>query len=94
MLSAIGGSTDPHQVLAEIRRQVAPNLSQDDALDLLLELTTDPVAGHVKNLADSAVAMAPHIAAIVAAVQGSGVATSATIAAGLAVNYPLLPTPP
>jgi hypothetical protein len=65
-----------------------------DALDLLLELTTDPVAGHVKNLAGAAATMAPHIAALVAAVQGTGVATSATIAAGLAVNYPLLPTPP
>jgi hypothetical protein len=52
-----------------------------NAPDLLLELTTDPVAGHVKNVADATATMAPHIAALVAAVQGTGVATSATIAA-------------
>ena len=94
MLSSIGGPTDPQQVLAELRRQLAPDLSQDDALDLLLELTTDPVAGHLKNLTDSTVAMAPHITAIVADVQGTGVVTSPTITAGLAVTYPLLPAPP
>jgi hypothetical protein len=94
MLRAIGGSTDPQQVLAELRRLVAPDLSEDDACDLLLELTTDPVAGQVKGLEDSAVAMAPSIAAIVADVQRTGVATSATVAAALALSYPLFPTPP
>jgi hypothetical protein len=59
----------------------------------LLELTTDPVVGHVKNLTDMATAVGPRIAAIVAAVQETGGAASATIFAGLAMNYPLLPPP-
>ena len=83
MLNAIGGPMDPHQVLAELRRQVAPDVSQEDALEFLLELSTDSVAGDLKNLNESAAAMAPHIAAIVADLQRTGMATSQTIAACL-----------
>jgi hypothetical protein len=94
MRAAIGGSADPQGVIEELRRQLAPDLTEDDALDLLLELTGDEVGGHVKNLTDAAATMAPYIAAIVAATKRSGVATSATILAGLAENYPLLPPAP
>jgi hypothetical protein len=94
MLAAIGGSTDPLGVIAELRRQIAPDLTEEDALDLLLELTSDEVAGHVKSLTAAATTMAPYVAAIVAATKRTGVATSETILAGLAENYPLLPPPP
>ena len=93
-LTAIGGASDPNGVLAEVRKQVGKQLTQDEALDLLLELTNPEVAGHLKLLADASTAMAPHVAAVVADVSGTGVATSASVAAALALNYPLLPPAP
>jgi outer membrane protein OmpA-like peptidoglycan-associated protein len=93
-LTAIGGASDPKGVLAEVRKQVGTQLTQDEALDLLLEVTNDEVAGHLKLLADASAAMAPHVAAVVADVAGTGVATSASVAAALALNYPLLPPAP
>jgi outer membrane protein OmpA-like peptidoglycan-associated protein len=93
-LRAIGGPSDPHRVLERLREQVDTPLTQEEALDLLLELTNPEVAGHLAILADAATAMAPPVAAIVADVTGTGVATVATIRTGLALNYPLLPPAP
>jgi hypothetical protein len=81
-------------MIEELRRQIAPDLTEDDAIDLLLELTSDEVGGHVRNLGDAATTMAPYVAAIVAATTRVGAATSATIWRGLAENYPLLPPAP
>jgi hypothetical protein len=88
------GATDLQGMIEELRRQIAPDLTEDDAIDLLLELTSDEVGGHVRNLGDAATTMAPYVAAIVAATTRVGAATSATIWRGLAENYPLLPPAP
>jgi hypothetical protein len=93
-LKAIGGDKDPHGVLKTLREQVGANLSQNDAVDLLLELTSDSVAPHIRNLAELTAIIGPNIAAIVADLQASGVATATTAAAALAVSFPMLPPAP
>lgn len=93
VIGAFGGEVATQVVVDEINQTLGTSLSSGEVLDLLLELTTPPVVDHLKALSEAISTMAPEIAAIVADMQGKGMASEATLKAS-SFNVPLLPPVP
>jgi hypothetical protein len=91
---SVGGEKDPHRIVAALNEVLGTSLSFRDAVTLLEELRKADVQDHLLWLGQAAERIAPHMAAILADLTASGMATAATIAGARVVSVPLLPPAP
>jgi hypothetical protein len=93
LMKAIGGPEDPYKILADLNTRLESKLPLDQAIALLLELTSPEVEQHLRYLAEAGAIVGPNIAAILADIESTGAMTAATAAAAQLVLPLLGPAP-